>query len=60
MLEEGGRIEEKIQGIRSISGRYKINRESLRIVWEIEMPKNLHVHGQELRWGNAGGKVGTG
>ena len=27
-----GRMGEKIQGIRSISGRYKINRERLRIV----------------------------
>ena len=28
----GGRIEEKVQGIRSIIGRHKIDRERLRIV----------------------------
>ena len=31
---------EKVQGIRSISGRYKIDRESLLIVWEMKKPKN--------------------
>ena len=39
----GGRMEEKIQGIRSINGRYKIDREWLRIVLEMEKPKNLYV-----------------
>ena len=34
---------EKVQGIRSINGRYKIDRGRLRIVWEIEKPKNLYV-----------------
>ena len=29
---EVGRMGEKVQGIRSISGRYKVNRERLRIV----------------------------
>ena len=33
----------KVQGIRSINGRYKIDRERLRIVWEMEKPKNLFV-----------------
>ena len=33
----------KVQGIRSINGRYKIDRGSLRIVWEMEKPKNLYV-----------------
>ena len=37
--EDGG----KVQGIRSINGRYKIDRGSLRIAWEMEKPKNLHV-----------------
>ena len=32
---EGVRMEEKEQGIRSINGRYKIDRERLRIVWEM-------------------------
>ena len=31
----------KVQGIRSISGRYKVERGRLRIVWEMEMSKNL-------------------
>ena len=33
----------KIQGIRSIIGRYKIDRGRLRIVQEMEKPKNLCV-----------------
>ena len=32
-------MREKVQGIRSINGRYKINRR----VWEMEKPKNLYV-----------------
>ena len=40
---EVGRMGEKVQGIRSISGRYKIDRGRLRIVWETEKPKNLYV-----------------
>ena len=31
---------DKVQGIRSIMGRYKIDRGKLRIVWEMEKPKN--------------------
>ena len=34
---------EKVQGIRSIIGRYKIDRGRLRIVQEMEKPKNLCV-----------------
>ena len=30
-------------GNRSINGRYKIDRERLRIVWEMEKPKSLNV-----------------
>ena len=33
----------KVQEIRSINGRYKIHRGRLRIVWEMEKPKNLYV-----------------
>ena len=33
----------KVQGIRSIIGRHKIDGERLRIVWETEKPKNLYV-----------------
>ena len=40
----GGRRGErgKVQGIRSINSRYKINRGRLRIVWEMEKPKNFY------------------
>ena len=34
---------EMVQGIRSISGRYKIDRRRVRILWEMAKPKNLHV-----------------
>ena len=37
---EGGRIGEKVQGIRSINGRYKIDRGRLRIVSKMKKPKN--------------------
>ena len=40
----GGRGEEKVQGIRSINGRYKIDRGRVRIIQEMEKPKNLYVH----------------
>ena len=39
----GVRMGEKVQGIRSINGRYKIDRGRLRIVWEMEKPKNFYV-----------------
>ena len=38
-----GENEEKIQGIRSINGTYKIDRGRLRIVWEMQKPKNLCI-----------------
>ena len=39
------RMGEKVQGIRSVYGWYVIERERerLRIVWEMEKPKNLYV-----------------
>ena len=42
--QRGGsvRMEEKVQGIRSINGRYKTDRGRLRIAWEMERPKNLY------------------
>ena len=43
MGREGGEWREKVQGIRSIYGRYKIDRGRLRIVQEMEKPKNLYV-----------------
>ena len=36
-----GKTGGKVQGIRSINGSYKIDRRRLRIVWEMEKPKNL-------------------
>ena len=36
-------MEENVQGIRSRSGRYKIDRGRLRIVQEMENPKHLYV-----------------
>ena len=39
----GERMREKVQGIRSTTGRYKIDRGRLRIVWEMQKPKNLYV-----------------
>ena len=41
----GGRekMGEKVQGMKSINGRYKTDRGRLRIVWEIEKAKNLYV-----------------
>ena len=37
------RMGKKLQGIRSINVRYKIDRGKLRIVQEMEKPKNLYV-----------------
>ena len=39
----GGRMGEKVQGMRSINSRYKIDRGRLRIEWEMEKPKNLYI-----------------
>ena len=38
----------KIQGIRSMVGRYKIDRRMLRIVQEMEKPKNLYVRPMDM------------
>ena len=38
-----GRMGENVQGIRSINDGDKIGRRGLRIVWEMEKPKNLYV-----------------
>ena len=43
-----GRMEEKVQGIRSRIGRYKIDRGKLRIVQEMEKPKNLCVRPMDM------------
>ena len=47
-LGEGGRMEEKVEGIRSINGSYKIVRGRFRIVWEMEKPKNLYVQSMDM------------
>ena len=39
----GERMGEKVQGIRSINGRYKVDTGRLRIIWEMEKLKNLYV-----------------
>ena len=39
---------EKVQGIRSINDRYKIDRGRLRIVWEMEKPKDLYVKPMDM------------
>ena len=51
---------EKVQGISSINGRCTIDRGRLRIVREMEKPKDsCTTHGHELRWGNDdGGNIG--
>ena len=44
--QQGGRwrrMGEKVQGVRSINGRYKTDRGWLRIVWEMEKPGNLYA-----------------
>ena len=50
-LSEGGdgvgRMGEKVQGIRSINGRYKIDREVKNIIGNGK-PKNLHVQPMDM------------
>ena len=58
----GGEWGKRVQGIRSIIGRYKIDRGRLRIVMESQKPKNLIciTHGHELSGGITRGKGITG
>ena len=44
----GRRMGEKVQGIRSINDRHKIDRGKLRIVQEMEKPKNLYVRPMDM------------
>ena len=39
---------EKVQGISRVNGRYKIDRRRLRIVQEMEKPKNLYVRPMDM------------
>ena len=43
-----GRMGEKVQELRSINGRYKIDRGRLRIVWDMEKQKNLYVQPMDM------------
>ena len=45
----GRRIREKVEGIRSINGRYKTDRKRLRIVQEMEKPRILYVQSMDPR-----------
>ena len=44
-----GEWREKVQGIRSIIGRHNIDRGRLRIVLEMEKPKNLYVQPMDMK-----------
>ena len=44
-----GRMVEKVQGIRNMNGRYKIDRGRLRIVWEMQKPKNLYIQPKDMK-----------
>ena len=44
----GGRMGVKVQGIRSINDRYKIDRERLRIVWEMEKPRSFYIRPMDM------------
>ena len=48
MRRGSGENGENIQGIRSIIGRYKIDRGRLRIVQEMENPKNLYIKPMDM------------
>ena len=52
-----GRMEKKVQGIRSLNGRYKIDRGVVKNSMGNEEGKELicMTHAPELRWGNGGG-----
>ena len=41
-------MEEKLQGIRSMNGRYKIDRGRLTIVGGMEKPKNLYARRMDM------------
>ena len=51
----------KVQGIRSLNGKYKIDRGEIKNSIESGEAKELIciTHGHELRWGNASGGEGV-
>ena len=61
-MGRGGIMGEKVQGIRSIIGRYKADRGRVRIVWEMEKSKNLYVRPWTgtKGWVDAGGRGSAG
>ena len=46
--QEGENVGEKVQGLRSIIGRHKIDGERLRMVQETENSKNLYVQPMDM------------
>ena len=55
-----GENEEKVQGIRSINGRYKVDREVKNSMGNGKAKELICMtHGHELRRGNSGGRVGA-
>ena len=59
--EEGRNSGGKVQGIRSIIGRHKIDRERPKMIQETENSKNIcTTHQHDLSGENAGGLGGTG
>ena len=44
----GSRMGKKVQEVKSINGRYKIDRGRVRIVWEMEKPKNFCVQPMDM------------
>ena len=45
---EGRNREEKVQGIRSMVSRHKVDGERLRMVWETEDSKNSYVQPMDM------------
>ena len=60
--ERWRRMAEKVDGIRSIHGRYKIDGGEVKNSMGNGETKELicMTHGDALRWGNAGGRGGAG
>ena len=57
MGREKGGSGGKVQGIRNINGRYKIDGEIKNGMGNGEAKELIcKTHGHELRWGNAGGR----
>ena len=50
----GKSMGKKVQGTGSTNGRYKISRERLKIVWEMEKPKNLYDRPMGMNQGAGG------